>query len=77
MLQRHEYYKASLNGTSRLINGKVGPPLQTTIVNEFVYSESASNVTLITVALTLEDQALMTRAGWDQARALVSPECWG
>lgn len=46
-----------INGTSHLINGKVGPPLQTTIVNEFVYSESASNVTLITGALTLENQS--------------------
>ena len=70
MLQRHEYYKASLNGTSRLISGKVGPPLQTTIVNEFVYSESASNVTLITGALTLEDQALMTNRMQDGIRHL-------
>ncbi len=70
MLQRHEYYKPSLNGTSHLINGKVGPPLQTTIVNEFVYSESASNVTLITGALTLEDQALTTNRMQDGIRHL-------
>ena len=68
---RHSRCYNGMSTTSHLINGKVGrPPLQTTIVNEFVYSESASNVTLITGALTLEDQALMTNRMQDGIRHL-------